>query len=271
MEKHIVKKYDEKYSRYPYELRLPGDVLKDEIIYKTLLSLGAHNGRLLEAGCGLGHTSKKLSKLVEVVGIEVSEKAVEISSKTSCACFIRADIQILPFRDDSFDYEVAKDVLEHVPNDASALSELSRVCKNNGILIIYAPHELHTTIFSAESLIKRLIGYTIDPSVGHLRRYNLVEIIKKLNRNRFKTLTAWYFSHLSLGLITLIGVVSYDLFLRKNNGKRYFSTYRLSLIKLIFRIFENLGRLEEKVFKNLPGAGLFIIAKNEKSEVRKRW
>ncbi|MEM2195279.1 MAG: class I SAM-dependent methyltransferase [Candidatus Methanomethylicia archaeon] len=261
--KNIVKEYNEKYSKYLHELRLPGDTLKDEIIYGILLNLGTRNDRLLEVGCGVGHTSNKLSKLTEVVGVDLSEKAIEIASKSSRAYFVRADIQILPFRDNSFKYAVAKDVLEHVLDDDSALRELNRVCKDNGILIIYVPHVLHPVNFSAESLVKKLVGYTIDPSASHLRRYSLFEVVKKLERNQFSTLAVWYFSHFALSLITLVGVISYDLFLRK---RKNITRTGLFLIKLMFNIFEKLGMFEEKVFKNLPGAGLFGIAKNKKSK-----
>jgi len=90
MEKHkdIAKRYNEKYALM--NCIFLENMLKDGIIYETLLNLGAHNGLLLEVGCRLGHTSKKLLKFVRVVRIGYLKKLLRFSSKTSYAYFIRA-------------------------------------------------------------------------------------------------------------------------------------------------------------------------------------
>lgn len=51
----------------------------------------------------------------------------------------RADVQQLPYADDSFDFILCSHVLEHVPDDVKAASELRRVLKPDGIAVIMVP------------------------------------------------------------------------------------------------------------------------------------
>ena len=68
-----------------------------------------------------------------------------------------------PFESNSFDLIAALDVLEHIPNDSAARSELSRVLAPKGLLIITVPH--------------RMAFYTKqDRIVGHVRRYEYTQI-----------------------------------------------------------------------------------------------
>jgi SAM-dependent methyltransferase len=52
---------------------------------------------------------------------------------------VKADIQDLPFRDNEFDFISCDHVLEHVPDDVKALSELRRIVKPDGIVALSVP------------------------------------------------------------------------------------------------------------------------------------
>jgi hypothetical protein len=51
------------------------------------------------------------------------------------------DLQALPFADDSLDYVCSSHVLEHVPDDRLALSEIRRVLREGGIALICVPYD----------------------------------------------------------------------------------------------------------------------------------
>ena len=51
----------------------------------------------------------------------------------------KADITDIPFEENYFDVIICSHVLEHVPNDALAMSELYRVLKNEGWAILQVP------------------------------------------------------------------------------------------------------------------------------------
>lgn len=56
------------------------------------------------------------------------------------------DIQQLPFDSSSYDFIFASHVLEHIPDDAKAISEIRRVLKPNGIAILPVPIVAERTI-----------------------------------------------------------------------------------------------------------------------------
>ena len=87
------------------------------------------------------------------------------------------DLKKLPYRDNSFDFLSAIDVMEHIRDDEYAVSEISRILKKNGIIVISVPH--------------RMKYYTQqDRLIGHYRRYEIDEIIqifREFKLNHLKT------------------------------------------------------------------------------------
>src|SRR4051812_20825989 len=69
-----------------------------------------------------------------------------------------AEVTALPFEDASFDLVCALDIIEHVDDETGALSEISRVTKAGGTLLVSTP--LHPSRWTA-----------FDDFVGHKRRY----------------------------------------------------------------------------------------------------
>jgi SAM-dependent methyltransferase len=56
------------------------------------------------------------------------------------------DLQQLPFADETYDFVFASHVLEHVPDDEKAISEIRRILKPNGIAILPVPIVAEKTI-----------------------------------------------------------------------------------------------------------------------------
>ena len=72
---------------------------------------------------------------------------------------VRSSADALPFRDESFDLICLFDVLEHVEDDSGVLSEVFRLLRPEGHLLISVP--AHAWLFSRN-----------DEIAGHHRRYN---------------------------------------------------------------------------------------------------
>jgi SAM-dependent methyltransferase len=53
------------------------------------------------------------------------------------------DIEALPASDSWFDVALVNEVLEHVPNDSRAMSEIRRVLKPGGSVIVFSPNRLY--------------------------------------------------------------------------------------------------------------------------------
>lgn len=92
------------------------------------------HGRLLEAGAGGSPFSEQLRFLAdEVVTLDVSDRYGDID--------VVADVQDMPqVPSNSFDVVVCTQVLEHLPEPRRALKEMRRVLKDEGVLILSAPH-----------------------------------------------------------------------------------------------------------------------------------
>ena len=56
------------------------------------------------------------------------------------------DLQALPFANESFDIVFASHVLEHIPDDEKAISEIRRILRKNGVAILPVPIVCHETI-----------------------------------------------------------------------------------------------------------------------------
>lgn len=96
---------------------------------------------VLECACGTGLLSKVIApKCAYLTATDFSSRMLE-KAKRNCSffhnvSFSQANITQLDFSDNSFDKVVAGNVLHLLDNPLKALSELNRVCKDNGILII---------------------------------------------------------------------------------------------------------------------------------------
>ncbi len=119
------------------------DILLQQWHRDALQLVGSVSGaELLEVGCGAGDFSLHLAKLgAQVTGTDFSSKAIEIANlkratQTSTAQFQVADAGELPFKDQVFDLVISCECLEHVPDPAKALTEMFRVLRPGGRLIL---------------------------------------------------------------------------------------------------------------------------------------
>jgi SAM-dependent methyltransferase len=102
--------------------------------------------------------------------IDISTAAIE-QLRAHGGTALPGQISELPFNDKQFDLVCAFDVIEHVAEDRQAFSELSRVLKDGGRLIISVPlHAYRWTEF--------------DEWSGHARRYDPAELLAILADNQ---------------------------------------------------------------------------------------
>ncbi|MBV8949133.1 MAG: class I SAM-dependent methyltransferase [Solirubrobacterales bacterium] len=95
--------------------------------------------RVLDAGCGSGRTLEELGRYGEVSGIELDPGAAEMAQGRGCGEVRVGRLEELPWADGYFDLITCLDVIEHTPDDRATLSELRRVCKPGGFLVVTVP------------------------------------------------------------------------------------------------------------------------------------
>lgn len=100
--------------------------------------------KLLDCGCGAGEYINALSQQfhIDAWGIEYSDaKVMQAKQSNPFAHKIsQGDIQNILYPNNTFDFALLNEVLEHVPAELTSLKEVYRVLKTNGILIIFSPN-----------------------------------------------------------------------------------------------------------------------------------
>jgi SAM-dependent methyltransferase len=122
-----------------------GELIEVEHLARYWWAAQAADGRaVLDAGCGVGYGSAMLARAgaTEVVGVDLSAKAVEAAAAgaPSNATFLTGDVHALPFEDDRFDLVVCFEVIEHVEGQDEVIAELARVLAPGGILALSSPN-----------------------------------------------------------------------------------------------------------------------------------
>jgi SAM-dependent methyltransferase len=95
------------------------------------------DGRVLDLGCGVGHSFHELAPR-ETVGVDRSAEALAGQERETYV----ADMRALPFPDGSFASVLSVHAIEHVPDAARVLREVVRVLEPGGTAIFVTPNRL---------------------------------------------------------------------------------------------------------------------------------
>lgn len=94
-------------------------------------------GRILDLGCGVGHSFHLLAPR-ETVGVDVAAEALAGQDRET----VVADMRALPFPDGSFAGLISVQSLEHVPDGDRVVAEARRVVEPGGVAIFHTPNRL---------------------------------------------------------------------------------------------------------------------------------
>ncbi len=99
---------------------------------------------------------------------------------------VKADICNLPFENETFDVILCNHVLEHIPDDTKAMSEMYRVLKKGGWGIFQIPQDLkRDTTFEDDSITEKKERTKIFGQYDHVRIYGR-DYFDKLRNIGFK-------------------------------------------------------------------------------------
>jgi SAM-dependent methyltransferase len=156
---------------------------------------------LLDLGCGFGrHAFEAARRGAHVVAADMADGELKEVHNTfaamtqagdvaddSLAGTVQCDATRMPFETGSFDRVIASEVMEHIPDDAAAASELARVLRPGGMLAVTVPTEWpervcwklsdeyhapfvpggHVRIYSEQGLRSRLAKAGLVPGRSH--------------------------------------------------------------------------------------------------------
>jgi len=90
---------------------------------------------VLDAGCGRGYLAGRLAERYTVTGVDFVIGS-DLSRKFPKANFCKVHIEMLPFKEASFDTVICAHTLEHVMQIEPVLRELRRVARRRLIIIV---------------------------------------------------------------------------------------------------------------------------------------
>lgn len=146
---------------------------------------------VLDIGCGNGQSTLKAAKKVKkIIGIDVDDKELAKAKSEAQGLKIK-NVKFLKstaeekfdFGDKTFDKVLFFDVLEHLENQELALSEIWRVLKKDGLLLLSVPNK-NTSWKRLQRSVS--LSYFSDPD--HKREYSKAEITKLLENHKFSIL-----------------------------------------------------------------------------------
>lgn len=113
---------------------------------RKLAARGFSTGTILDAGCGFGGTLLYLARQfpqAECVGLDSSEPLLALARQSAEAGglaartrFEHADVQAIPYPDDSFEVVLCTNVVHHVSDPRALLREIERVLAPEGMLYV---------------------------------------------------------------------------------------------------------------------------------------
>jgi ubiquinone/menaquinone biosynthesis C-methylase UbiE len=223
--------------------------------------LGLRPGeRMLDLGCGFGrHAFEAARRGAEVVALDAGRdevegvvamfNAMEFEGELDAhapAAAVQGDALHLPFADGSFDRVICSEVLEHIPDDLSAMRELSRVLRPGGTMAVTVPR------FGPELINWALSDEYHNVPGGHIRIYRRSVLMSRLASVGLRV-TGKHYAH---GLHSpywwlkcLVGTT--------NEENRFVKTYHRFLVWDIMKK-PRLTRYAEKVFSPLMGKSIVL-------------
>ncbi len=171
--------------------------LWNEHLARYLYALPLCAGKsVLDTGCGVGYGCFRLAAVARcVVGVDNTHTALRAARSKYWLPniqYLRADCHSLPFASRTFDVVTSFELIEHLPNANSYLSEVGRVLKPSGLLLISTPNR---QVYAEHR------GH--EPNPFHVREYELEE---------FELLLKQYFRSVKiLGQVHVpaVGIFSY--------------------------------------------------------------
>lgn len=134
--------------------------------------------KVLDVGCGPGTDTIPLAQLIgpkgQVVGVDHDEamiaEAGQRADQAGVSTWVkhaRADITSLPFESDRFDSCRSERLFQHLLNPEQALSEMTRVTKRGGWLVVLDTDWGTTSIDTSEVDIERRLARVLAERVLH--------------------------------------------------------------------------------------------------------
>lgn len=129
----------------------------------------------------------------------------------------------------------AINVLEHIQDDLFALKNMKKMLKKNGKLLLLVP-------------AKQKAYTRLDKELGHYRRYEKEELVKKLEATGFTIEKIYFFN--------IVGLISWTVRDKVSRNKKALRPYQIRIFDSIVPVL----RFFESIIKIPMGISLIVVA-----------
>lgn len=239
--------------------------------------------QIIDLGCGDGfylHLLKKISTSLSLIGFDYDSLVLENAAKnlkTKKIRLLKGDIAKMPFKTNKFRKVIMTEVLEHIENEKKVLSEINRILRPNGILVVTVPNYNFPFLWDPINWILQhffkihISGTNFFAGIWarHLRLYKKTDLIRIIKKAGFKieeveelTTRCLPFNHY---IVNLVARFLYDIkpknYLASSLNK-FKNVKKPLFIKLAFFIVNKLDRLND-ILPGKNGVHIFIKARKE--------
>lgn len=187
------------------------DVYRRVVLISNYLGDKGQGKSCLEIGCGTGKISEVISPRVGSLTVsDISEKLAKGVGTRLNVNWMQQDACSLSIPDDSFDIVISSECIEHVPDPEKALSEMVRVLKPNGVLIVTTPNKIW---------------------------YPVLWVAMKVGIRNFAGREIWLFPWRAAAVLKAGGLININL-----DGCHLFP-WQIPFAKKILPIFDKLGKI----------------------------
>lgn len=131
---------------------------------------------LLDLGCGAGLLAPHVARLgYRHVGVDLVTVSLDLARRHGVVP-VRADVHRLPHANESVDVVSAGEILEHVPDPSTVLSEACRVLRPGGLLVLDTINDTWWARFVAVTVAERIPGLA-PPGIHDPRLFVSPEVL----------------------------------------------------------------------------------------------
>ncbi len=211
------------------------EIASDNPVHQRLLfpyveAAAIVRGNVLEIGCGWGRGLELLTKAADqYTGIDKNDELIAaLSAEYPKATFISANIPPLSqLADNTFDFIVTFQVIEHIQNDDLFIKEAHRVLKPGGKLLLTTVNKLfslsrnpwHVREYYADGLRALMSTYFPTVETRGIHGNDKVMTYYEQNKASVKKLTRFDIFNLQYRLPRRLLQVPYDLMNRLNRNR----------------------------------------------------
>lgn len=224
-------------------------ISRKEFIFHQLKKFVDKTSKLIEVGAGTGNVSRYLMQrgFSDIAVGEMHLNGLEYARDYGVKECYQFDLLEVPFESE-FDAVGMFDVLEHIENDVFAITNVHKMLKSGGYVVLTVP--AHMWLWSRD-----------DNIAGHKRRYTRKELVAKLENGGFEVLDSRYFFVGIVPLLLLRRIVNRDT-KKQIETKEYKKVISINPILNKFLLFST--RIENKIASFLPnffGGSLYVIGR----------